>query len=99
MSVRRHVLIVEDEEKIRSLLQDYLEAAGFSVACLERGDEVIPSVRRTPPDIILLDIMLPGMDGDGGMPGHPDLFAGSYSNDYVTGGGDRPGPRTGVGRG
>lgn len=59
----RQVLIVEDEEKIRNLLRDYLEAAGFGVACLERGDEVVPVVRKTSPDIVLLDIMLPGLDG------------------------------------
>ena len=57
------VLIVEDELKIRDLLYDYLKAAGFGVTYLERGDEVIPFVRKDSPDVILLDIMLPGMDG------------------------------------
>ena len=58
-----HILIVEDEIKIRELMRDYLKAAGFSVSCLERGDVVIPFVRKNQPDAILLDIMLPGMDG------------------------------------
>jgi len=58
-----HILIVEDEVKIREILRDYLEAAGFSVSCLERGDAVVPFVRKNGPDAILLDIMLQGMDG------------------------------------
>lgn len=58
-----HILIVEDETKIQQVLHDYLKAAGFRVSCLDRGDAVIPFVRRNSPDMILLDIMLPGMDG------------------------------------
>ena len=58
-----HILIVEDEVKIRELLRDYLKAKGFSVSCLERGDMVVPFIRKNQPDVILLDIMLPGMDG------------------------------------
>jgi two-component system response regulator BaeR len=58
-----HVLIVEDEVKIRDLLCDYMEAAGFRVSSLERGDAVIPFIRNNFQDVILLDIMLPGMDG------------------------------------
>ena len=58
-----HILIVEDEVKIREILRDYLEAAGFRVSCLERGYAVVPFVRKNGPDAILLDIMLPGMDG------------------------------------
>lgn len=58
-----HILIVEDEVKIRELLRDYLVAEGFRVSCLERGDVVVPFVRINQPDAILLDILLPGMDG------------------------------------
>lgn len=58
-----HILIVEDEKKIAQLLSDYLENAGYTVTVIDRGDAVIPSVRKTAPDLILLDIMLPGMDG------------------------------------
>lgn len=59
----KHILIVEDEDKIAALLKDYLERAGCSVSRLGRGDEVIPFLRQKSPDLILLDIMLPGMDG------------------------------------
>ncbi|MCP4111125.1 MAG: response regulator [Desulfobacteraceae bacterium] len=58
-----HILIVEDEKKIAQLLRDYLEKAGYTVSSLERGDQVIASVRQKQPDLILLDIMLPGADG------------------------------------
>ncbi len=58
-----HVLIVEDERKIADILKDYLTNAGFKVTCLARGDTVVAQVRKTPPTLILLDIMVPGMDG------------------------------------
>jgi len=60
---QEHILIVEDEPKIAELLRDYLQEAGFKVSCLDRGDQVVPMVKKDPPAIILLDIMLPGMDG------------------------------------
>jgi two-component system, OmpR family, response regulator BaeR len=58
-----HVLVVEDEAKIRKVLQEYLEKEGYRVTCLDRGDTVIPTVKESTPDLILLDIMLPGLDG------------------------------------
>jgi len=57
------ILIVEDEVKISQVLCEYLKQAGYGVISLKRGDEVIPHVRKQPPALILLDIMLPGMDG------------------------------------
>jgi two-component system, OmpR family, response regulator BaeR len=66
MSTSNHqILIVEDEIKIAQVLCEYLERAGYDVSCLRRGDEVIPQVKKNPPALILLDIMLPGMDGMG----------------------------------
>ena len=59
----QNILIVEDEKKIVELLRDYLQKAQYKTTFLERGDEVIASVRQNPPDLILLDIMLPGLDG------------------------------------
>jgi two-component system response regulator BaeR len=63
MMANPYILIVEDEKKIALLLRDYLERAGYSVAAKERGDQVIPCVQSRVPDLILLDVMLPGMDG------------------------------------
>jgi len=59
----RHILIVEDEEKIASLLCDYLEEAGFRTSTQNNGDRVIAQIKKEPFDLILLDIMLPGKNG------------------------------------
>ena len=59
----KNVLVVEDESKIAALLRDYLVAAGFLVTIVERGDLAIAEVRKNTPALVLLDIMLPGMDG------------------------------------
>jgi two-component system response regulator BaeR len=57
------ILVVEDEVKICQVLCEYLRRAGYAASWLTRGDEVLPNVRKNPPALILLDIMLPGMDG------------------------------------
>jgi len=57
------VLIVEDEPKLAKVLADYLKASGFEPVLLANGSEVVPWVREHRPDIILLDLMLPGRDG------------------------------------
>jgi two-component system response regulator BaeR len=59
----KHILVVEDEEKISRLLCDYLQAAGFRASTQANGNRVISQVKKDMPDLILLDIMLPGMDG------------------------------------
>jgi two-component system response regulator BaeR len=59
----RQILVVEDEEKIASLLCDYLKEAGFRASTQNNGDRVISQIKKDPPDLILLDIMLPGKDG------------------------------------
>jgi two-component system response regulator BaeR len=61
--VARDILVVEDEIKIGGILQDYLVKAGYRVFRLDRGDLVAPYVREQQPALILLDIMLPGLDG------------------------------------
>ena len=60
---KQHVLIVEDEQKLASLLKDYLVASDYDVTCLYRGDEVESWLVNHQPDAILLDLMLPGKDG------------------------------------
>ena len=59
----RHILVVEDEEKITRLLCDYLQKAGYRISTQANGDRVISQIKKDMPDLILLDIMLPGMDG------------------------------------
>ena len=57
------ILVVEDEPKLGQLMVDYLHAANYRTHHLLRGDEVLEWVKNSPPDMILLDLMLPGMDG------------------------------------
>jgi two-component system response regulator BaeR len=59
----RTILVVEDDAKIAALLVDYLKANAFAVEHLSNGTEVVPRVRTQAPAAILLDLMLPGMDG------------------------------------
>ncbi|MGI9538810.1 MAG: response regulator transcription factor [Miltoncostaeaceae bacterium] len=60
---RQLVLIVEDEPNIASFARMYLEAAGFRVLAADRGDEGLDLARSETPDLIILDLMLPGIDG------------------------------------
>jgi two-component system, OmpR family, response regulator BaeR len=57
------ILIVEDEEKLAILLSDYLKQAYFSPFCLNNGLEVVSWTKEYQPDLIILDLMLPGRDG------------------------------------
>ena len=57
------VLVVEDEEPLALLLQYNLEAEGFRVSLANRGDEAEAAIRDDPPDLIILDWMLPGLSG------------------------------------
>jgi len=61
--MNKKILIVEDEAKIASLLQDYLQQSQFDTHIILHGDEVMPWLDKNKPDLILLDIMLPGKDG------------------------------------
>src|SRR3954464_15651547 len=57
------ILIVEDEAKLASLLTDSLSSANFYARWLADGRDVAPVVKTHAPDLILLDLMLPGRDG------------------------------------
>ena len=57
------ILIAEDEPKIAALLADYLNAAGFDTRWVANGNDVITAFREDAPELILLDLMLPGRDG------------------------------------
>ena len=60
---RQHVLIIEDEPNIASFARMYLEAAGFRVSTADRGDDGLSLAERDRPALVVLDLMLPGMDG------------------------------------
>ena len=57
------ILVVEDSTDIAELIRHYLERAGHTVDLMSSGSEVLPRARKTPPDLVVLDLMLPGMDG------------------------------------
>jgi DNA-binding response OmpR family regulator len=57
------ILIVDDEPKIVRLVSDYLEAAGFGVLAAGSGEEALMRVRTERPDLVVLDLGLPGLDG------------------------------------
>ncbi|HPF72930.1 MAG: response regulator [Rhodanobacteraceae bacterium] len=61
--MRSQVLVVEDEPRIATALRDYLEASEFEVTVLDRGDLVTDWLRLNHADAVLLDVMLPGIDG------------------------------------
>jgi DNA-binding response OmpR family regulator len=57
------VLVVEDEMKIARLVRDYLRHAGFEVIVTSDGESAMASARRSKPDLVVLDLGLPGRDG------------------------------------
>ncbi len=57
------VLIVDDEPKIVQIARDYLENAGFTVVAAHDGESALATVRNQPPDLIVLDLTLPDIDG------------------------------------
>lgn len=63
MSQRDHVLVVDDDKEIRGLLGGYLERNGFRVTLANDGREMRLALATTRPDLVVLDIMLPGEDG------------------------------------
>lgn len=57
------ILIVDDDPGVRELLQDYLKSRGYTVEAAADGLSTLEAVRRDPPDLLLLDLMMPGMNG------------------------------------
>ena len=57
------VLIIDDDTKLRKLLNEYLEENGFQVYSLEDGSEALKTIEEASPDIVILDVMLPGIGG------------------------------------
>lgn len=57
------ILVVDDEEDILELVRYNLEREGFQVRCSESGEKAMRSIRQELPDLVVLDLMLPGIDG------------------------------------
>ena len=58
-----NILIIEDEIKLATLLADYLRQADYQVAMVNDGNEALDAFQQQQPDLVLLDLMLPGKDG------------------------------------
>ena len=63
MSESAHIVVVEDEPEIGELIALHLTKAGYATSHVETGEDAVSMIKRSPPDLVLLDIMLPGMDG------------------------------------
>ncbi|MCC6165875.1 MAG: response regulator transcription factor [Caldilineaceae bacterium] len=57
------ILVVDDDPQIVRLVRSYLEQAGLQVDTVSHGDDVLPALRSRRPDLVVLDLMLPGKDG------------------------------------
>ena len=60
---QQRILVVEDDRDIQELLRYHLEKHGYQTECVANGAFAVVAVGKLPPDLILLDLMLPGMDG------------------------------------
>ena len=63
MNSNQQIMVVDDDKNIAELIRLYLEKEGYAVSAFHRGDEALEAFKRNPPALLLLDIMLPGMDG------------------------------------
>ncbi len=63
MKERPYIMVVDDDPNISRLVELYLEKENFEVRSVSRGADAVNEFHRLPPDLILLDVMLPGMDG------------------------------------
>ena len=59
----KHIFVIDDERNIRDLIRKYLEKEGFSVTTFESAQNVVNEITRLKPDLLVLDIMMPGIDG------------------------------------
>ncbi len=59
----RRILVVDDDQAIRDMIRMVLENEGYAVTCADDGFAALRAVERTEPDCVVLDVMMPGMDG------------------------------------
>src|SRR5262245_17470398 len=72
-----HVLVVDDHDMVRQFIADVLQAAGHRVTLAVSGEEALSVARKDPPDVLLTDLSMRGMDGEALMrrmhDEHPDV--------------------------
>lgn len=94
----KRILVVDDEKHIRELYRSELEDEGYSVILAASGKEALEEIQSSPPDLIVLDIQMPGMDGietlekvlgrDMGIPIILNTAYSHYKDDFTTWGAD-----------
>ena len=57
------LLLIEDDQRLATLVKEYLNAYEFTITIVERGDLALQAFQKLQPDIVILDLMLPGLDG------------------------------------
>jgi CheY-like chemotaxis protein len=92
MTRPRRVLVVDDDPRITALLRDYLAGAGYQVDLAQHGGDALTLIQHDPPDVVLLDIEMPGMNGfdvlqrlRAGYPSVPVIIVTANSDIAVTG--------------
>ncbi|MBI4656814.1 MAG: response regulator [Elusimicrobia bacterium] len=58
-----NIMVVDDDPEVSGLIQCTLEAAGHQITVVENGREVIDTLNKVKPELLILDVMLPGIDG------------------------------------
>ncbi|AFM24358.1 response regulator [Desulfomonile tiedjei] len=94
----KHILVVDDEKHICELYRSELEDEGYAVTIAHSGIEALEKVESDPPDLVVLDIQMPGMDGietlekllgrDKGIPVILNTAYSHYKDDFTTWGAD-----------
>jgi len=93
------MLVVEDDVKLRNLLKEYLEEYGYRILALPDGSGAVEMIRSKSPDMVILDIMLPGKDGLEVLRDIRTESGGPRDHAYGQGRGYRPHRRAGTGSG
>ena len=83
-------LVVDDEPPLVKVVSTYLEREGFEVATAGDGEQAVALARELDPDVIVLDLMLPGNRRDRGVPADPRVQRRVHRDADRAGGGDRP---------
>ena len=63
--VKQKILVADDEASIRRILETRLKMVGYDVVTAEDGEEAVDVYNKTMPDLVILDVMMPKMDGYG----------------------------------